>query len=136
MKLKSGRYRSVSITRARHWISVVLTAALLLTTVAGPITDLDMTIPVNAMTDDGAAPHMGREPNGMADPCCDECDHSGVVRCDNSALCMTACGKLPFQLAAAFGFVPARHASNAVHEPDIGRVDLSPSPLRRPPKAV
>ncbi len=88
------------------------------------------------MADEGAPPHGALATGEMAESCCDDCQETDTTTCDSSALCMTACGKLPLQLAAALGFVPVERAIEAVHGPDIGRADLSPSPLRRPPKAM
>jgi len=113
-----------------------LTVALLLTTVAAPATDLDMIASASAMADEGIRTHMAHGAGEMAGPCCDDCHETDTTTCDSSALCMTACGKLPLQLAATVGFVPVERAAETVHVPDIGRADLFPSPLRRPPKAA
>ncbi|MBX3497788.1 MAG: hypothetical protein KF769_16255 [Parvibaculum sp.] len=125
-----------SINRRRHWLAAALAVAFLLTTVAAPVTDVDMMASAYAMAEEDAPTHMAHGAGDMAGPCCDDCDHADTKSCDSSALCMTACGKLPLQLAAVFGFVLAERAIEAVRAPDIGRADLSPSPLRRPPRAV
>ena len=136
MTHRYGRTRSMRVARSHRWFAAVLAVALLLTTVAAPVTDLGMMASAHAMADEGASPHRAHAMGEMAESCCDDCQETGTATCDKSALCMTACGKLPLQLAAAFGFVPAERAIEAVHVPDTGRTDLSPSPLRRPPKAV
>ncbi|MBX3505547.1 MAG: hypothetical protein KF895_08725 [Parvibaculum sp.] len=133
MKRTSIVCRSIN---CRHWLAAALAVAFLLTTVAAPATDLDMMTSAYAMADEGATTHMAHGAGDMAGPCCDDCDRADTTTCDSSALCMTACGKLPLQLAAASGFVPAEHAIKAVRDPDGSRADLSPSPLRRPPKPV
>jgi hypothetical protein len=124
------------MNRRRHWLAVKLAIAFLLTTVSAPVTDLDMMASAYAMADEGATTHTAHGGGDMAGPCCDDCDRADTKSCDSSALCMTACGKLPLQLVAVFGFVLAERAIEAVRVPDVGRDDLSPSPLRRPPKAV
>tara|TARA_R110000824_G_scaffold3234_4_gene15149 strand:- start:64994 stop:65404 length:411 start_codon:yes stop_codon:yes gene_type:complete len=136
MKRSLGRPRNRCVARRRHWLAALLAFAVLLTGVAAPMTGLNMMMSAHMMADSGTAPPAADAITGMAGPCCDDCDRADTTSCDSSALCMTACGKLPLQLAAASGFVPARHAIRAVRAPDIGRADLSPSPLRRPPKAV
>lgn len=125
-----------SIKRRHRWLAAALAVAFLLTTVAAPVTGLDMMASAYAMADEGATTHMAHGAGEMAGPCCDDCDHADTATCDSSALCMTACGKLPLQLAVAPGFALAERAIKAVRAPDIGRADLSPSPLRRPPRAV
>ena len=134
MKRRIGRCRRVS--RVRHWLATVLAVALLMTAASAPVTDLGMMASAHAMADEGAPPHGALATGEMAESCCDDCQETDTTTCDSSALCMTACGKLPLQLAAALGFVPVERAIEAVHGPDIGRADLSPSPLRRPPKAM
>ncbi len=124
------------VSRRRHWLAALLAFAVLLTGVAAPMTGLDMMMSAHTIADGRAPLPAADAMAGMAGPCCDDCDHADTATCDSSAFCMTACGKLPLQLAAASGFVPARHAIKAVREPDIGRADLSPAPLQRPPKAV
>ena len=109
---------------------------MLLTMVVAPVTDLEMVASAQAMADEDAPTHMAHGAGDMAGPCCDDCDRADAATCDSSALCMTACGKLPLQLAVAPGFALAERAIKAVRAPDIGRADLSPSPLRRPPRAV
>ena len=125
-----------SIKRLHHWLAAALAVAFLLTTVAAPVTDLDMMASAQAMAGEGAPTHMAHGAGEVAGPCCDDCDQADTKTCDSSALCMIACGKLPIQLAAAPGFALAERAIKTVRVPDIGRADLSPSPLRRPPKAV
>ncbi|PKQ02845.1 MAG: hypothetical protein CVT72_16290 [Alphaproteobacteria bacterium HGW-Alphaproteobacteria-11] len=136
MKRSLDRPRSRSVARRRHWLAALLALAVLLTGVAAPMTGLDMMMSAHMMADSGAPLPAAGAMAGMAGPCCDDCDRADTATCDSSAFCMTACGKLPLQLATASGFVPARHAVKAAREPDIGRADLSPSPLQRPPKAV
>lgn len=97
--------------------------ALLLTAVSAPANDLNMIASANVM-------------DVMADSGHGGCDDTKTKTCDGSALCMTACGKLPLQLVAALGFVPAGLARKSVREPDIDLADLSPSPLRRPPRML
>lgn len=124
------------VARRHHWLAAALAVALLLMTVAAPVTDLDMMASAYAMADEGAPAHMTYDAGEMAGPCCDDCDHTDTTTCDSSALCMAACGKLPLQLASTPGFALAGHAIKVVHVPEIDRADLSPSPLRRPPKAA
>ncbi|MDP2149557.1 MAG: hypothetical protein Q8K13_07955 [Parvibaculum sp.] len=124
------------VSRRRHWLAALLAFAVLLTGVAAPMTGLDMMMSAHMMADSGASSSAADAMAGMTGPCCDDCDRADTTSCDSSAFCMTACGKLPLQLAATSGFVPARHAIKAVREPAIGRADLSPAPLQRPPKAV
>lgn len=134
MKRDTGNWRSIN--PIRHWLAALLAFVVLLTGVAAPMTDLDMMASAGMMADRGAPPHAADAMAGMAGPCCDDCDDADTTTCDSSALCMTACGKLPLQLAAVTGFAVAGRAVKAVREPDIGLADLSPSPLRRPPDAV
>ena len=100
-----------------------MTVALLLTAVSAPANDLNMIASANAMDEMADSGHGG-------------CDDTKTKTCEGSALCMTACGKLPLQLTAAPEFVPVELALKSVREPDLGRTDLSPSPLRRPPRLV
>lgn len=121
------------MSRARHWFAAALAAVLLLTMVAAPVTGLDMVAMAHATAGTDAPSHMAGVMGDMAGPCC---DGTGTRACEGSALCMAACGKLPLQLAAAPGFVPVELVLKSVREPDIGRTDLFPSPLRRPPRVV
>jgi len=125
-----------SISRVRHWLAAVLAAALLLTAASAPATGLDMIASAQMMADEGTPPHAANAMHEMADSGCAGCDDTETKTCESSALCMTACGKLPLQLAAAPGFIPVRLALKSVREPDLGRTDLFPSPLRRPPRVV
>ena len=136
MKRRTGGTGSTRVVRSHRWFAAALAVALLLTTVAAPVTDLGMMASAHAMADEGAPPHGAHARGEMAESCCDDCQETDTTTCDSSALCMTACGKLPLQLAVAPGFALAERAIKAVRAPDIGRADLSPSPLRRPPRAV
>ena len=121
--MKRSVHSCRSISPIRHWLAAAVTVALLLTAVSAPANDLNMIASANAMDEMADSGHSG-------------CDDTKPKTCEGSALCMTACGKLPLQLAAAPEFVPVELALKSVREPDLGRTDLSPSPLRRPPRLV
>jgi hypothetical protein len=122
------------VARRRHWLAAVLAFAMLLTGVAAPLAGLDGA--ALAMADAGAPMHMTHGTGAMADPCCDDCGDTETGVCESAAPCMTVCGKLPLQLAAVTAFFPAALAVKAARASDIGRADLSSSPLQRPPKAA
>jgi hypothetical protein len=70
----------------------------------------------------------------MSGPCCDECEDTDNAPCQNSMLCMSACGKLPVQVGVYIKiFSPVQDKAPVFADTGI-RDGRSLSPPRRPPK--
>lgn len=87
----------------------------------------------------GQAPAaMDHDMNGtdgmMSGPCCDDCEDMDKAPCQNSMLCMSACGKLPVQIGAYIKvYLPMQNDVPVLADTGI-RDGRSLSPPRRPPK--
>jgi hypothetical protein len=113
--------------RRRNWLAVITAAAVILSGTFGPWNEIAHGAPNVAISEimDAAS----------ADPCCDDCP-ANYSTCNDSALCMAKCGKLPMHLGAPLGVKAPAFTSRIALAAAPDLPDRQPSPLRRPPKQV
>lgn len=132
----AGRRRPLGARIGRNpWIASLLIVAVFLAVSVAPAINIAMAMDQGANTMPPSS-GMDHDMSGMEGPCCDDCESDGKSPCENLALCMSACGKLPVQLGVNIKissplktYVPML-ADSGNHD---GR---SQSPPRRPPKLV
>lgn len=85
----------------------------------------------SAMTD-------GHDMGAMADPCCDDCEDKdgGGTPCQNTAVCMAACGKLPLEIRTGLDLLTPLKSNKFASMANAAGSSLSLPPLRRPPKQI
>lgn len=119
----------------RYPVGLLSALVLVLSILLGPVTQPAMGMPADvSVTTDAMAGMDGGDLAAMHE-CCDERpDQEQGAPCENSMLCMIACGKLPVQTAAVV--LPVAPASADL--PARARDQLYPgqilSPPRRPPR--
>jgi hypothetical protein len=133
----AGSRRSLAAKIGRNpWIASLLVVAVVLAFSFAPSVNVAMAMGQMAGADSPAAMDhdMSGMDGGMSGPCCDECEDAGNTPCQNSTLCMSACGKLPVQTAAYVKVLsPLQTDLPAFADKGI-RDGRSLSPPRRPPK--
>lgn len=110
--------------------------ALAMGLVSAPATELSMNgSNLEHQAAQKAEPNQaGHDMSSMAEPCCDDCDQGTESGCQNSTMCLSACGKLPVQLGGLDNFrAPSSIGSLIPAEGSVLSGQIL-SPPRRPPK--
>lgn len=119
----------------RLWAGMVIALAILVTSSLAPAIGLAATLKQTDTTSHSEMMASSHEDMaGMEEPCCDDCEKTGA--CGSSALCATACSKIPFYHPAV-SFV---RWSSTPYSPELAPEshwsEHIPSLLKRPPKSV